>query len=136
MPLPFECPSHFPPPSHTSRLGMAVKREPQFEFSDSYKFPLDIYFIYGSVYVSMLFSPFIPHSLSSTHPYVHKSVLYVHISIAALQQVHEYHLSRFNTYALICDVCFALSDLLHLYNSPRFIHLIRTESKCIPFMAR
>ena len=27
--------------------------------------------------------------------------------------VHLYHFSRFHIYALICDICFSLSDLLH-----------------------
>ena len=42
------------------------------------------YFTCGSVYASMLISPFVPPSPSPTHC-VHKSVLYVCVSIAALQ---------------------------------------------------
>ena len=40
------------------------------------------------MYVSKLLSPYIPPSHSSYHPppaHVHKSVLYVYVSIAALQ---------------------------------------------------
>ena len=48
---------------------------------------------------------------------VPKSSLYVCISTPDLQiricKVHEYHFSRFYIYALIYNICFSLSDLLH-----------------------
>ena len=37
------------------------------------------------VYIPMLLSPLVPHSLSYPHPQIHKSVLYVCVSISALQ---------------------------------------------------
>ena len=54
MTLPLEPPSHLS--SHATPLSC---HRAQFEFPESYsKFPLAISFTYGSVYVSMLFSPF------------------------------------------------------------------------------
>ena len=44
---------------------------------------------------------------------VHTFVLYICVSISASKQVHLYHFSRFRIYALIYDICFSLSDLLH-----------------------
>ena len=40
---------------------------------------------------------------------VHRSVLYVYVSIAALQ----HHFPRFHIHVLIFDICFSLSDVLH-----------------------
>ena len=61
-PLPFEPPSHLPPIS-----PLCVITEHWFALPESYsKFPLAICFTYGSVYVSMLLSPFVPPSLSLT----------------------------------------------------------------------
>ena len=61
-PLPFEPPSHLPPIS-----PLCVITEHWFALPESYsKFPLAICFTYGSVYVSMLLSPFVPRSLSLT----------------------------------------------------------------------
>ena len=41
---------------------------------------------------------------------VHKPILYIHISIPALQIGSLYHFSRFHISALIYDICFSLSD--------------------------
>ena len=51
-------------------------------------FPLAIYFIFGSVYMSMLLSHFIPAS----HPSTSASLL------LPCHQVHRYHFSRFHIY--------------------------------------
>ena len=64
-----------------------------------------------AMYVSILPSSYIPPSPSSPASHVQKSILYVCVSIAALQIVHQHHLSRFRIYALVYDICF--SDLLH-----------------------
>ena len=54
--VPPKPPSHLPP--HPT---LYIVTEPQFEVPESYsKFPLTICFTYGSVYVSMLLSPFVP----------------------------------------------------------------------------
>ena len=44
---------------------------------------------------------------------VHKPILYICISIPALQRGSLYHFSRFHISALIYDICFSLSDFLH-----------------------
>ena len=50
---------NLPPTSHSLPSLQGVT-EPRFEFPESYsKFPLAICFIYGSVYASMLLSPFV-----------------------------------------------------------------------------
>ena len=62
-PLPSKRPSLLPPTCHPSRLS----RSTGFGFPASYsKFPRAIYFTYGSVCVSVLFSQLIPPSPSST----------------------------------------------------------------------
>ena len=69
-----------PTPSHPSKLSQSTRSELPESYS---KFPLATYFMYGDVYVSLL--QFAPPSPSLN--WVHKSVLYVCISIAALQIV-------------------------------------------------
>ena len=73
-------------------------------------FLLAISFTHGSVYVST--------TLNSSHPLFphcfHKSILYVCISVPALQigsAVPEPY--RLHIYVLKYDTCFSLSDLLH-----------------------
>ena len=63
IPLPLEPPSHSPPHS-----PLYVVTEPLFELKSQNKFPLGIYFIYGSVHVSTILSQFIPPSPSSPAP--------------------------------------------------------------------
>ena len=104
-PLPLE------PSSHTSIPPLKVITEHQAEHPVLYSsFPLAIYLTHRSAYVSVLLSQFIPPPPS---PHVHKSVLYVCISFPALQIGHHYHFARFQTCALIYDIFFSLSDLLH-----------------------
>ena len=56
-----------------------------FYFPESYsKLPLAIYFTYGNISLFPCYSLHTPHSLFPS-PHVHKSVLYVCFSIAALQ---------------------------------------------------
>ena len=77
----------FPPlePASHPIASLEVVIGPPFEFPESYsKFPLAIYFSYDSVHVSMLLSLFISPFPSSLHTRVHKFVLYVWVSIAAL----------------------------------------------------
>ena len=87
--------------------------EPQFEFSGSYiKFPLAICFTYGIVNFYVTLSIHLPLSLLSSH-HVHRSVLYVCFSIAALQINSSVPSFRFHIYALAYDICLSVSDLLH-----------------------
>ena len=81
IPSLLKTPSHLSP-FHSSRLSQRLSLN-WIEFPVSHnKFSLSIYFIYGNMYVSVLFSQFIP---PSAYSYVHKSVFYVCVSIAALQ---------------------------------------------------
>ena len=74
-------------------------------------FPLAIYFTFGSVYMSMPLSHFIPASPSSP---VSSSPFSTSVSLfLPCHQVHHYHFSRFHIYALAYSICFSLSDLLH-----------------------
>ena len=56
-----------------------------------------------------------PNSSHSSFPLlgVHTLVLFVCVSISALRIGSSVPFSRFRTYALIYDICFSLSDLLH-----------------------
>ena len=75
-PLPFEPPSHLPP------CATRVDTEPLIEFPEpESKFPLVIYFTYGNInfHITLHTShPLLPS------PHVHKSILYVCFSTAAL----------------------------------------------------
>ena len=80
FPLPLE-------PPHSNPLGCHTA--PGLSSWVVQQFPLAIYFTYGCAYVSMPFSPLVPSSPSLL---CHKSVLYVCISIAALQILWTMHL--------------------------------------------
>ena len=81
------------------------------------RFLLVINFIHISVYMSIPISQFItppplPPPLSPLG--VHTFVLYICVSISALQTSSSvYHFPRFHVSALIYNICFSLSDLLH-----------------------
>ena len=73
-------PSHLPP--HPT---LQPVKEPLFEFPESYsKFPLAIYFTYGIVNFYVTLSIYLPSCLLFS-PHVHRSILYVCFSIAALK---------------------------------------------------
>ena len=78
---------------------------------------LVIYFIHIGVYIRQSQSP------NSSH-YHHPQPCFHHLVSIRLSStpvslflpwklVHLYHFSRFHIYALIYDICFSLSDLLH-----------------------
>ena len=82
--IPMSPPSQtsLPSPSHPTLQPVT---EPLFKFPGSYsKFPLAIYFAYGIVNFYVTLSIHLPLSLLSSH-HVHRSVLYVCFSIAALK---------------------------------------------------
>ena len=101
------------PPSWASLLPTTpyhpsqIVTEPQFEFPESYsKFPLAIYFIYVSVYVSMLLSPFvsIPPFPSCPLAVTLSLSLCLHLHCCPENRFHQYHLSRFHMYELIYNI--------------------------------
>ena len=74
------------------------------------KFPLNIYFTYGNVYVSMLLSQLIP----PCPPTVSTSLFSMSASPLLLLQIgSSVPFLRFHIYALIYSTCFLLSDSLH-----------------------
>ena len=75
------------------------------------KFALVIYFTYGNIHVSMLFSHIIPPLPSPTES---KSLFFISVSLLLSHiQGHHYHLSKFHIYVLIYCIGVFLSDLLH-----------------------
>ena len=89
----------------------------EFYFIFSYsRFLLVIYFIHISVYMSIPISQFILPLLPPCHfpPLVSIRLFSTSVSLfLPWKLVHPYHFSRFHIYALIYDICFSLSDLLH-----------------------
>ena len=103
-PLHPELPSFLSPHPVSSRLSQSTS----FRCPASY---VQLALTYGNIYVSILFSQIIPSSPSPTES---KSLFFTSVSLLLLcTQDHQYHLSRFHTYALIYGVCLSVSDLLH-----------------------
>ena len=79
------------------------------------RFLLVIHFIHFSVYMSIPISQLIP----PPPPYHFPPLVSIHLFSTSVslflpcKLVHLYHFSRFHIYALIYDICFSLSDLLH-----------------------
>ena len=90
-------PSTFPIPP------LQVITEHQAELPVYSSFLLAIYFAHGSVSMSMLLSKFVPLSLPCC---VHKSILYICVSILALQIGSSVPFFLFPHYVLIYDICF------------------------------
>ena len=97
-----------PSPSHPSGLSQYTR----FEYPIScIKLGLVIYFIYGNIRVSMLYSQII---LPLPSPTESQSLFFTSVSpLLPYTWDHWHHLSRFHVYALIYDICLSLSDLLH-----------------------
>lgn len=98
-----------PPPCHSIHLSY-LAHQAELPVLYSY-FPLAIYFTYGSVYMSVLFSQFILPFPSHTCPQVHPLCLDLYSCPA--NRFISIIFSKFNIYALIYDTCFSLSDLLY-----------------------
>ena len=81
------------------------------------RFLLVIHFIHISVYMSIPISQFItppPASPRRFPPLVSIRLFSTYVSqFLPWKPVHLYNFSRFHIYALIYDICFSLSDLLH-----------------------
>ena len=106
-PLPFETLSHLPPHS-----TLQVDTEPLFEFPEPYsKFPLAIYFTYGSVSFHVTLS--IHPTLSSPFP---MSISLFSMPVSPLlpcKYILQYDFSRFHICVLEYDIYLSLSDSLH-----------------------
>ena len=77
-------------------------------------FPLAIYFTFGSVYMSMLLSHFVPaYPSHSPCPQVHSLCLCLYSRPAPRFFRTIFFFFRFHIYVLAYSICFSLSDLLH-----------------------
>ena len=79
-------------------------------------FPLAIYFTFGSVYMSMPLSHFVPaYPSPSLCPQVHSLHLRLYSCPAPrfFRTILFLFFFRFHTYVLAYGICFSLSDLLH-----------------------
>ena len=80
------------------------------------RFLLVISFIHISVYMSIPITQFMT---TPPHPPPLPPLVFIRLFSTSVSQflpcklVHLYHFSRFHMYALIYDICFSLSDLLH-----------------------
>ena len=79
------------------------------------RFLLVIYFIHISIYMSIPISQVIPPPpCPCVPPFVSICLFSTSVSLfLPCKPVHLYHFSRFHRYALIYDICFSFSDLLH-----------------------
>ena len=114
-------------PSFPGFLAVQVSTERWVEFPVLYsRSSLVVCFIHNisRVYMSVPTSQF---SLSPRPPLfpldIHMSDLYVFTFISALQVRSSIPFSRFHIYALICNICFFLSDLLHSEWVSRSFHI-------------
>ena len=95
-------------------MNSTIKKNFYFSFLYS-RFLLVIYFIHISVYMSIPISQFIPPPPAPHFP----PLVSIHLCSTSVslflpcKPVHLYHFSRFHIYALIYNICFSLSDLLH-----------------------
>ena len=79
-------------------------------------FPLAIYFTFGSVYMSMPLSHFVPaYPTPSPCPQVHSLCLHLYSCPAPrfFRTFFFFFFFRFHIYVLAYGICFSLSDLLH-----------------------
>ena len=75
------------------------------------KLRLLIYFTYGNIHISMLFSQVIPPLPSPTES---KSLFFISMTLSlSCIKGHHYHLSKFHIYVLVYCIGVFLSGLLH-----------------------
>ena len=100
-----------PSPSHPSGLSHCTSLEHPASCIEP---GLAMYFTYGNIHVSVLFSQIIPPSPSPTES---KGLFFISVSLL-LSRIygHRYHLSKFHTYALIYCIGVFLSDFFWLFS--------------------
>ena len=108
-------PNPLPSPSHSSGLSQCTDLECPVS---CIKLGLLIYFTYGNIQVSMLFSQIIPPLPSPTES---KSLFFISVSLL-LSCVYSrcYHLSKFHIYALLYCWCFLFLAYFTLYTKLQF----------------
>ena len=103
-------PKSLPPPSPSHPSGLSQCTSFVCPVS-CIELGLVIYFTFGNIHVSMLFSQMIPPSPSPTE---YKSLFFTSVSLLlpCIQDCH-YHLSKFHIYVIIYCIGVFLSDLLY-----------------------
>ena len=109
--------------SLTMRLTLANGTSAYMTYTDNFfffiysRFLLVIHFIHISVYMSIPISQFKPPPPlppCSFPPLVSIRLFSTSVSLfLPCKPVHLYHFSTFHIHALVYDICFSLSDLLH-----------------------
>ena len=93
-----------------------------------------MYFIHISVYMSISISQFIPPPPTPAFPPWCPYICSLHLCLfLPCKLVHLYHFPRFHIYALIDDICFSLSNLLHSVWVSRSTHVSTKWPNFIPF---
>ena len=111
-----------------------IVTEPPFEFPESFsKFPLAVYFTYGIVSFHVTLSMHLTLSLLPSC-YVHRSVLCVYFSIAALKIISTIFLDSIYMCVSIRYLYFSFWFTSLCIIGSRFIHLIRIDSNAVLFM--
>ena len=121
-----------PPPTSLPLCPFRLSKSTSFGCPASWiKLALVIYFTYGDVYVSVLFSQIIPPLPSPTES---KSLFFTSVSLLLSRiQGYRYHLSKFHIYVLIYCIGVFFLTYFTLYNSLQFHPPHWNGFKCILF---
>ena len=106
---------HLPPSHCPYPTPLGVHKAPSWYPCAMQLLALAIYFTFGSVYMSMSLSHFVPDYPSpSPYPQVHSLVgLHLYSRLAPRFSWPIFFFFRFHIYVLAYSICFSLSDLFH-----------------------